>query len=407
MTFGIGEGTSPRRATPLRVRRELRTLTPEARERVFAAMDVLKHTSRAEGQERYGSHFIQYDDLTAWHLASAAMKGCDEAHLGPAFPTWHRAFTLRFEKALLAVDPSIEALPYWDYNVEARSADARSSEVWTWFGSSEGDPSDGNAVKDGRFGHWRVRANASDISNITNSYGMLRSPWNVNPSPYVTRYGTSCGARTDWNHSMWDVCLKSPNYLGWYACTDPTVHTWAHSFLGGVWDSESKMSRVGCFLKNAIGVPGQWHSGCLTCTTNCTDPKAAQKTCSCKKAAKLKCLTAVARQAPTYGDFADSWASPNDPIFFFHHANIDRSLMTWQHRHINKAPHYGFPKVSLPCNGHGLHDVVSPDFPFDVALLGLSHTNGSLTNADLIAADGLSNTSLYTYDSLHEAGVIV
>lgn len=278
--------------------------------------------------------------------------------------------------------------------------------MWEWFGSSEGDPSDGNAVKDGRFAHWRVRANAADISNYTNSYGYLRSPWNVNPSPYVTRYGFSCGASTDWNHSMWELCLKSPSYLGWYACVDPTVHAWAHSWLGGVWDSESKLPRDACFLKNSIGVPKAWQKGCLKCTQNCTDASAAQSSCSCKKANELSCLAtdALIGHAPTYGDFADAWTSPNDPIFFFHHANIDRHLMTWQHQHSSKAPHYGFLNQSIPCKGHGLHDVLAPDVPFAASLLpALSNGHNTLTNADVIAADGLSETSLYTYDTMFPA----
>ena len=33
-----------------------------------------------------------------------------------------------------------------------------------------------------------------------------------------------------------------------------------------------------------------------------------------------------------YGDFADAWASPNDPIFFPHHANVDRALTRWHDR---------------------------------------------------------------------------
>ena len=41
--------------------------------------------------------------------------------------------------------------------------------------------------------------------------------------------------------------------------------------------------------------------------------------------------------------FADAWTSPNDPIFFAHHANVDRSLMVWQRRHNGSAPTYGFP----------------------------------------------------------------
>jgi len=74
--------------------------------------------------------------------------------------------------------------------------------------------------------------------------------------------------------------------------------------------------------------------------------------------------------------------------------------MTWQQRHRHQAPHYGFPRLALPCRGHGLHDVVAPDAPFDEGLLGLNQTGRSITNADVIALDGLSAASPYTYDTL-------
>ena len=259
-----------------RVRKELRSLSPQQRERVFSAMNIIKNTSTKEGQKSFGPRYVSYDELVAQHLEAAAAKNCDEAHLGQAFATYHRAFTLRFEESLLSVDPSIGALPYWDYNIEARSEDPRKSQIWEWFGSSEGDPAQGYAVKDGRFGHWRVLA-AKNLSNLTNPYGLLRSPWNVNPSPFITRQRFSCGSETHFKASFWELCMKAPSYLEWYACIDPTIHTWAHSFLGGVWDTERNVSRVECFATNAIGIPAAWGNGCLQCDANCTDPHEADK----------------------------------------------------------------------------------------------------------------------------------
>lgn len=65
-----------------RIRRELRALSEEERERVFAAMNVMKQTSSLKGQKMFGPQFISYDDLVAQHLKAAATKGCDEAQLG-------------------------------------------------------------------------------------------------------------------------------------------------------------------------------------------------------------------------------------------------------------------------------------------------------------------------------------
>ena len=125
----------------------------------------------------------------------------------------------------------------------------------------------------------------------------------------------------------------------------------------------------------------------------------AQSSCSCRRSEELRCLAdrVLAHKAPTYGDFADAWTSPNDPIFFFHHANVDRHLMTWQQKNTAKAPHFGFLQPSIPCKGHGLEDVVGAAHPFDGSLLGLD--SGPLTNADVLAADGL-HLGPYTYDTL-------
>ena len=101
-----------------------------------------------------------------------------------------------------------------------------------------------------------------------------------------------------------------------------------------------------------------------------------------------------------YGDFADAWTSPNDPIFFPHHANVDRNLMAWQSRHGHSAPTYGFPTVRGPlAPGHALHDVIAPADPFEVgALFNLSLLAGSGVSAG--AAGALRADALLTNEAL-------
>lgn len=74
--------------------------------------------------------------------------------------------------------------------------------------------------------------------------------------------------------------------------------------------------------------------------------------------------------------------------------------MSWQQRHRHQAPDYGFPHVALPCKGHGFDDVLAPAAPFDASLFNADGMNGLLTNRDVIAADGLLDHSIYTYDVL-------
>jgi hypothetical protein len=44
------------------------------------------------------------------------------------------------------------------------------------------------------------------------------------------------------------------------------------------------------------------------------------------------------------GDFEDEVTSPNDPLFMFHHANMDRNNRWWMHTAAAKsAIYYGYP----------------------------------------------------------------
>ncbi len=39
----------------------------------------------------------------------------------------------------------------------------------------------------GRFAYVPVMTNATEYSQLTNPYGLLRSPWNTDPNPFLTR----------------------------------------------------------------------------------------------------------------------------------------------------------------------------------------------------------------------------
>ena len=64
-----------------------------------------------------------------------------------------------------------------------------------------------------------------------------------------------------------------------------------------------------------------------------------------------------------YGDLLDQATSPNDPLFMFHHCNLDRYLMEWQLRNDDDAPYYGYPESGYS-NLCRLNDTLAPDAPF-------------------------------------------
>ena len=87
---------------------------------------------------------------------------------------------------------------YWDYTVDAlANATYAQSVIFDeeWFGSAQ-PTDDRHVVSTGRWAYTPVLSDARAFSNVTNPYGLLRSPWNTNPTPYLTRAGTVIGVET-------------------------------------------------------------------------------------------------------------------------------------------------------------------------------------------------------------------
>ena len=88
-----------RQALMVRVRKNAETLTADERNRFLNALAKLN-----------SAVFNNYECHQEAHVL-----GWSQAHGFPAFLTWHRAFLLRLERELQAIDPSV-ALPYWKFD---------------------------------------------------------------------------------------------------------------------------------------------------------------------------------------------------------------------------------------------------------------------------------------------------
>jgi tyrosinase len=182
------------------------------------------------------------------------------AHRGAFFLPWHRKFVEEMEAALMAIDQSIIALPYWPSEMSS----GRGS-LWTTnsFGP-DGDPTNGDTVQTGPFAHWRAlifnvstgrlepRQTEGLVRQLGRSVSKLPTPKDVESLYKIGQYDTD-----PWNTEA--ISFRN-QCEGWYG---PGLHNLVHNWVGGD----------------------------MTAGT-----------------------------------------SPNDPIFFLHHANVDRIWWKWQQR---------------------------------------------------------------------------
>jgi len=291
--------------------------------------------------------------------------------------TWHSLFLLEFENSLLAVDPSISGLPYWDSSTNTTGSVFTSK----YFGSAPGTGIN-HQVIDGRFAKFPIKTNF-DIKryskyftnpqyvNFTNcpATDMLRSDSNTNNNPWVTRFGDEF----HYGHQDGIQCDSILGYwLDWYECIE----------LGRV----RGMSVTGSSFS--------WHSGAHIGIG----------------------MTQIGIESPDkspylqYGDMMDIITSPNDPLFMLHHANLDRSKSWYQYNNYNKENFfYGFPiqdSRSIPANqaydGINLNDQVASAWGFTRKGLGLDQPgdpNALLTHSDVLCQVNVW-TAPYVYDQL-------
>uniref|UniRef100_A0A0K0EYH4 Tyrosinase_Cu-bd domain-containing protein n=1 Tax=Strongyloides venezuelensis TaxID=75913 RepID=A0A0K0EYH4_STRVS len=104
------------------VRKELRMLTTEERERYHKAVKQIK----------------DYGDFTNLAIIHSQVAENGSAHGGPSFLPWHREFLKRYEIILKQIDPSI-TVPYWDSTLECELPTPSDSIIFTdlFFGTTD------------------------------------------------------------------------------------------------------------------------------------------------------------------------------------------------------------------------------------------------------------------------------
>lgn len=235
----------------------------------------------------------RYDDYVWLHRASFSL-----IHLGPEFGPWHREMLRQFELDLrdVAGDDSLY-IPYWDWPNGNSSGDAGWPFQPTLMGGLGTTPNFEVATGPfaGSTGNWPI-----NVKDIGETHTVLRRVTSTNPSS--SSIPSQSTIRTALSAAPYDSIPYNSNSF-------PTTAQAAASFR----------KSLEFFLHNG---PHNW----------------------------------VGNADPFFLDMA-ARSSPNDPIFFPHHAAIDRIWQIWQERQ-GVPPGTTFVPTSGANTGHNLNDVM-------------------------------------------------
>ena len=281
------------------VRREIRNLSDEERERFFAALHRVYVTEQAEGENLYGPNFRSAAWLVREHLYGAADIECDHWHDDAGILNHHIGITWQLEQSLYSID-NTTAAHYWDYTLDAiEDYDWWDSPIFgdDWFGSPITNNSH-KVVTTGRWAYTPVLTGARGFSNITNPYGLLRSPWNTNPTPYLMRSRYTLGHLGD-GYTSFPACSCFSSFMmdsSWIGtmlfALNGALHGPVHIMVGGHWSynpgkwsalsNELSFSDAMLLISKAF-----WRQGWTRCPSSCSaDTPADECVCSCPESVR-------------------------------------------------------------------------------------------------------------------------
>jgi tyrosinase len=291
------------------VRKNVKNLTP-AEKREFVAAILASKATPAPGNPRIS----YYDQFVAWHrqafrcsVAWAQKRNwAGAAHASPTFLPWHRQYLILFEQMLREVSGNPRLmLPYWDWTDPESTAAVFADD----FMGGNGNPEQSYAVTTGPFrkGKWKITIQDAkpQLAGLTRpkphlvrNFGAYRDKGISLPTKQQVRETLDVhdydhrpfNARAPLNESFrnalegWREVKRAACEKGWvFQSSNPEIessmHNAVHVYVGGVWRERGKTSM-----------------GTMVYAT-----------------------------------------SPNDPVFFVHHANVDRIWASWE---ITSRAHY-------------------------------------------------------------------
>jgi hypothetical protein len=191
-----------------------------------------------------------------------------------------------------AVHP-VAALPYWDFTIDSftqskKGINWKESHIFSdkWFGSAT-TSSASHAIENGKFAYTRVKKVGVSETDayVSNPYGLLRSPWNVNDSPYVTR-----SAKVDGYNAFYSELPSCKDYMDCFLsdtmavmneCLNGKAHGSVHVVTGGVWQKDISSSLIDEEAGYALLLMSKnlWRQGYVKCPKSCEAGQ--QDKCTC------------------------------------------------------------------------------------------------------------------------------
>lgn len=318
----------------VRVRKNVTSLTNAERRAFVEAIVALKRA-----RSPYDSSLSYYDQFVEWHKDRYICRAGDAVlsttampmiHTGPMFLAWHREFLLRFEDALRDVSGAPITVPYWDWtDPESVNPDNPHGVFREDFMGGDGDPNQQYAVTTGQFrkGAWTLNIRPEG------------SAWAASTTTYLTRRLGAPSALP--SKEQLDTVLAASDYdVPPYSTASDRARSFRNALEG------SRPMQCG---------PDGWMAFAADlATTPAVDPR--RSTIHNLVHAWVGGLLSSGGARPTIRGTMALPTGPNDPVFFLHHANVDRLWAAWQ------AMHPG--KTYQPEGGHAGSDADSAMPPF-------------------------------------------
>jgi tyrosinase len=257
------------------VRRNINTFTQAEMDELTSAILAMKFRPSV-----YDPSINAYDYFVVLHF-KASIDHTSAAHHSPGFNPWHRELLLRFENELrISTKKSNYTLPYWDWTDNNAFNKIFSANA---FGGN-GVPTDSFIVQTGRFGKQagQFRLNYYSISIPDTAYSP-RLKRHFRWLPGVNTLPTKQDINILMSKKIYDVAPWD-----YYADTTYSFRNYLEGFWNGP-EVNPLIAQIG------DGLHGRVHI--------------------------------------FIGGNMVSNSSPNDPVFFLHHCNVDRLWAEWQDKY--------------------------------------------------------------------------